>query len=129
MSNDLKNNLTKDIGEPQDSIFAKFVSGQISVPKLYDDTKAMAFRDINPVSPHHILVIPKEPIKGIASANEDQIEILGHLLWVAAEVARQQGLEPDGYRLVINQGFNGQQSVPWLHVHLIAGRKLNWPPG
>jgi len=76
-----------------------------------------------------ILVIPKVGIAGISTAEAKHEHILGRLLLTAAEIARKEGFEKDGYRLVINEGKNGQQTVPWIHVHLIAGRQLTWPPG
>jgi histidine triad (HIT) family protein len=80
-------------------------------------------------APTHVLVIPKKPIASVSSAVADDRFVLGHLLFTAAEIARKHGFATDGYRLVINDGPHGQQSVPWLHVHLLGGRQMRWPPG
>ncbi|ONL97496.1 14 kDa zinc-binding protein [Zea mays] len=93
-------------------------------------SQVLAFRDINPQAPTHILIIPKvkDGLTGLAKAEERHIEILGYLLYVAKVVAKQEGLE-DGYRVVINDGPSGCQSVYHIHVHLLGGRQMNWPPG
>jgi histidine triad (HIT) family protein len=96
--------------------------------KVWEDELCGAFRDINPQAPVHILVVPREPLPGIGSVQDGHEALVGHLLHVAARVAEQEGLSR-GYRLVINQGEHGQQTVPHLHVHLIGGRQLSWPPG
>lgn len=111
------------------TIFAKIIAGEIPADKVYEDDQAIAFRDINPQAPVHILVIPRKPLVSVASANEGDRALLGHLLLVAAGIARDLGLEEDGYRLVTNIGDHGGQSVPHLHVHLLGGRALGWPPG
>eukprot|EP01089_Gocevia_fonbrunei_P018545 TRINITY_DN6298_c0_g1_i1.p1 TRINITY_DN6298_c0_g1~~TRINITY_DN6298_c0_g1_i1.p1 ORF type:complete len:179 (-),score=25.49 TRINITY_DN6298_c0_g1_i1:62-598(-) len=113
----------------EDTIFAKIVSGEIPCKKVYEDGTTLAFHDIAPKAPVHILVIPKKPIGGISSMKQDEEGILGHMMYVAKEVAQAQGIDESGYRLVINDGEHGQQSVHWLHVHIIGGRQLAWPPG
>jgi histidine triad (HIT) family protein len=96
---------------------------------VYETERVLAFRDINPVAAVHVLVIPKKPIESIATAVQTDAEILGELMLAAAEVARQEGLEPSGYRVVTNIGADGGQTVFHLHLHVIGGRPLNWPPG
>ena len=88
----------------------------------------MVFKDINPQAPTHLLIIPKKPIVKVADASEADKELLGHLMWVAGEVAREIGVE-DAFRLVINNGAKAGQSVFHLHLHLLSGRSFSWPPG
>ncbi len=110
-------------------VFCQIVAGERSARIVYEDEHVMAFHDVNPVAPTHILVIPRQHITGplhVDAANEDAI---GHLVTVAAQIAQQEGIAEDGYRLVLNQGRNGGQSVFHLHMHLLAGRRLRWPPG
>ena len=111
------------------TIFQKIIDGEIPAKVVFEDDLSMAFHDVAPQAPIHILVIPKRAIQGISGVCEADKELLGHLLWVASVVATQQGVSADGYRLVINDGTDGGQSVPHLHVHLLAGRAMNWPPG
>ena len=111
------------------NIFAKILRGEIPCDKVYENDHALAFRDINPQTPVHILVIPKEHIVNLLDAEEDHAELLGHLMLVAAKVARDQGLEEDGFRLVANNGAGVGQTVFHLHLHIIGGRSLSWPPG
>jgi histidine triad (HIT) family protein len=111
------------------TIFGKIIRGEIPSDKVYEDDRALAFKDINPAAPVHILVIPKEHIVNLLDAEEDHAELLGHLMLVAAKVAREQGLEEDGFRLVANNGAGVGQTVFHLHLHIIGGRSLSWPPG
>jgi histidine triad (HIT) family protein len=110
-----------------DSIFGKIARGEIPTPLIYEDDRAVAFRDIAPQAPVHVLVIPREPIARLSEARDDQTELLGHLLNVARRVAAQEGLED--FRLVVNDGAGAGQSVFHLHVHVLGGRPLAWPPG
>ncbi|KAJ7524780.1 hypothetical protein O6H91_17G021300 [Diphasiastrum complanatum] len=112
------------------TIFDKILSKQIPSTVVYEDEKVLAFRDISPQAPTHIILIPKERdgLTQLSKAEERHEEILGHLLYVAKVVAQQEGLD-DGFRIVINDGPNGCQSVYHLHLHLLGGRKLGWPPG
>jgi histidine triad (HIT) family protein len=112
-----------------DTIFGRILRGEIPARKVYEDERAIAFRDVNPQAPVHVLVIPREWITGLEAAKPEHEPLLGHLLLVAAEVARREGIAESGYRLVINQGPHGQQSVFHLHVHVIGGRQMEWPPG
>jgi histidine triad (HIT) family protein len=111
------------------TLFEKIVARQIPARVVYEDDRVIAFHDINPQAPTHVLVVPKQPIPRIAEAGEGDQELLGYLLGRAAAVARQLGLEQRGYRLVINNGPDGGESVPHLHCHLLGGRPLGWPPG
>lgn len=111
-----------------DTIFGKILRKEIPCNFIYEDEKCVAFNDVNPQAPVHFLVIPKKPIAMLSEAGEKDVEILGHLLLTAKKVAQDQGLE-NGYRLVINNGKDGAQSVYHLHIHIMGGRQMNWPPG
>lgn len=110
-----------------DTIFGKILKGDIPCDEVYSDDRCLAFRDIAPQAPVHVLVIPRQPIESLRSATSGDEELLGHLLLVAARVARQEGLED--FRTVINSGAAAGQTVFHLHVHVIGGRSLDWPPG
>lgn len=112
-----------------DTIFGRILRGEIPANIIYQDEVCIAFRDINPQAPVHVLVIPREHVASVAHAGPEHRALMGHLLWAAAEVARREGIADDGYRLVTNIGRHGQQSVEHLHIHLIGGRQLEWPPG
>lgn len=111
-----------------DCLFCKIASGAIPVERVYEDDRVLAFPDINPQAPTHVLVIPKEHIASHAHAAAEHSDLLGHLLWVVGEIARAKKLHR-GYRLVINTGPDGGQTVDHLHVHLLGGRAMSWPPG
>jgi len=112
-----------------DNIFAKIIAKEIPAPIVYEDERALAFRDISPKAPTHILILPKKKIANVSETTASDEALLGHLLTVAAEVARKEGIDGTGYRLVINKGPHAGESVPHLHVHLLGGRPMNWPPG
>jgi len=112
-----------------DTIFAKIVRGEIPVKKVWDDELCIAIHDINPQAPTHVLVIPRDPIETVDDVSPDQKALLGHLTWVATEIARREGLAADGYRLVWNCKRNGGQEVAHIHLHLLGGRRMKWPPG
>jgi len=111
------------------TIFQKIIDGEIPADKVYEDDEVLAFRDIQPQAPVHVLVIPKQPIVSMAHAEATEGALVGKLMLVAAQVAREAGLEDDGYRLVTNVGRNGGQSVYHLHIHVLGGRPMAWPPG
>lgn len=111
-----------------DTIFGKIIRGEIPARIVHDDERCLAFHDVAPQAPVHVLVIPKQPIASLAAATSDDRDLLGHLVLVATDLARSLGLD-DGYRLVVNCGPDGGQSVDHLHVHLLGGRRLGWPPG
>ncbi|MGE9291921.1 MAG: histidine triad nucleotide-binding protein [Puniceicoccales bacterium] len=110
------------------TLFQKIMDGEIPGDFVHQDDQCIVLRDIDPQAPVHLLVIPRDPIPRVAEAEEEDEGLLGHLLLVAAEMARKLELE-DGFRIVINNGKDGGESVPHLHVHVLGGRALKWPPG
>lgn len=110
-----------------DCIFCRIGRGDIPTVFVAESERAVAFRDMNPQAPLHVLVIPREHIDSLASAGDESL--LGELLGMAARIARDEGYSASGYRVVVNTGSDGGQSVPHLHLHLLAGRHLRWPPG
>ncbi|XP_059692535.1 adenosine 5'-monophosphoramidase HINT2 [Haemorhous mexicanus] len=112
----------------QPTIFSKIIDRSIPATILYEDDKCLVFRDVAPQAPVHFLVIPKRPIPRISRVGPQDTELLGHLMVVAARTAQAEGLA-DGYRLVINDGKHGAQSVYHLHLHVLGGRQMGWPPG
>lgn len=111
------------------TLFEKIVARQIPADVVYEDDRVLAFRDIKPQAPVHILVVPKKAIPRIDEASDEDQSLVGHLVLQAASVARRLGLDRTGFRLVINNGPDGGESVPHLHVHILGGRALGWPPG
>lgn len=111
-----------------DCIFCKIAKGEIPARLVYEDESVVAFADLNPQAPSHVLIIPREHIASLADTTNEHVALLGHLHRVAAKVARHAGLN-DGFRTVINTGADGGQSVLHLHVHLLGGRAMQWPPG
>lgn len=111
-----------------DTIFDKIIRREIPADIVYEDDRCLAFKDVNPTAPTHILVIPKKSIAKLADAEESDAELLGHLLFVAGKVAEGEGVG-DNFRLVINNGEEAGQTVFHLHLHIIGGRPLSWPPG
>jgi histidine triad (HIT) family protein len=112
----------------QETIFSKIIRREIPADIVYEDDLALAFKDISPQAPVHILVIPKKPIPRLADAQSEDSSLLGHLLLTAKHVAEQAGLA-NGYRVVLNTGSDGGQSVYHLHLHILGGRQMAWPPG
>jgi histidine triad (HIT) family protein len=110
------------------TLFEKIIARQIPADIVFEDDQCLAFRDIAPQAPVHILIVPKKHIERVGAASQADRALLGHLLFSAAEIARLEKLA-DGYRIVINNGSNGGETVPHLHVHLLGGRQLSWPPG
>lgn len=111
------------------TLFEKIVARQIPADLVFEDDLVLAFRDIRPQAPVHVLVIPKKAVPRLDEATPADHALLGHLMLKSAEVARRLGLDRTGYRVVINNGPDGGESVPHLHVHLLGGRQLAWPPG
>jgi histidine triad (HIT) family protein len=109
-------------------IFCKIVDGSIPSTAIHEDELCFAFADLHPQAPVHVLVVPREHINSTAEVEQTDRALLGHLLWAAAEIARKQGLAK-GYRIVANTGEDGGQTVEHLHLHLLGGRPLGWPPG
>jgi histidine triad (HIT) family protein len=114
--------------EVMDCLFCKIVAGAIPAKKVFEDELAIAILDINPQAPVHALVIPKKHIASLAKTDAGDKDLLGHLLNVARDLAKEQKLG-NGYRVVINTGANGGQTVDHLHLHLLGGRAMHWPPG
>lgn len=116
-------------GDDAPTIFDKLLSGAIPAKVVYEDDRAFCFRDVNPQAPVHILCIPKvkNGLSMLSKAREDQKELLGHLMYVAGEVGKKEC--PNGFRIVINDGMDGCQSVFHLHLHILGGRQMGWPPG
>ncbi len=110
------------------TLFEKIIAREIPAAIVYEDDLVLAFRDIKPQAPTHVLIVPKKPIPRIAEAKPEDHKLLGHLLLKAAEVARNLGLV-SGFRLVFNNGPDSGEAVPHLHCHIIGGRPLGWPPG
>lgn len=111
------------------TIFQKIIDREVDADIVYEDDQAIAFRDIHPQAPVHVLVIPKKALYSVAAAAEEDAALLGHLMWVSAVVARQEGIAEAGYRIVTNNGSEGGQVVPHLHLHVLGGRAMTWPPG
>jgi len=111
------------------TLFQKICDREIPATIIHEDDLCVGFKDISPKAPVHLLVVPRKPITRIALATADDQALLGHLLLTAAKIAREQGFSDDGFRLVINNGPNGGEAVPHLHVHILAGRQMEWPPG
>ncbi|CAI8007184.1 Histidine triad nucleotide-binding protein 2, mitochondrial [Geodia barretti] len=112
----------------EDTIFSKILRKEVPADIIYEDEMCMAFHDVSPVAPTHFLVIPRNPIPMLSASTDRDTQLLGHLLVVARNLAEKENLS-DGYRIVINNGRDGAQSVYHLHVHVIGGRQLSWPPG
>ena len=111
-----------------DTIFQKIIDKELPADIIYEDELALVFKDINPVAPTHLLIIPKKKIEKVSDAENQDKELLGHLLLVAGKVARDLGID-EAFRLVVNNGAGAQQTVFHLHIHLIAEREFTWPPG
>ena len=117
--------------KPQASktLFEKIVARELPAAIVYEDDLVLAFRDLKPQAPPHVLIIPKKPIPRIAEAKAEDQQLIGHLLLKAAAVANQLGLTQSGFRLVFNDGPDAGEAVPHLHCHIIGGRRMGWPPG
>lgn len=111
-----------------ETIFSKIIRREIPADIVYEDDLTIAFKDIAPQAPVHILVIPKKPLPQLSAAESQDHALMGHLLLTAKRVAEQAGLT-NGYRLVINNGSDGGQTVSHLHLHILGGRQMHWPPG
>jgi histidine triad (HIT) family protein len=112
-----------------DCLFCGIAAGEIPATHVHDDETVVAFRDINPQAPTHILVIPREHIASAADLSPEQHDLWAHLLQVALQLARSEGIDADGFRIVTNVGRSGGQTVAHLHLHLLGGRPMTWPPG
>jgi len=112
-----------------DCIFCKIASGEMESELVYEDDSVVAFSDINPVAPHHILIIPRKHIASINEIGEGEAKLIGRLFLAAGKLAKDLGVDQPGYRCVINTNKDAGQAVFHIHLHLLAGRKLGWPPG
>ena len=112
-----------------DTIFSKIIAGEIDADIVYEDDVVLAFRDINPQAPTHVLVIPREPVATINDLRPEHAEVVGRMYLAAAKVARQEGIADSGYRTVMNCNADGGQTVYHIHLHVLGGRQLTWPPG
>jgi histidine triad (HIT) family protein len=112
-----------------DCLFCKIINGEIPSNKVYEDEKVYAFEDVNPVAPTHILIVPKDHIDSLDTVTDEHQQLLGYMLLVAKDIAREHNLNESGYRVVNNMGEEGGQTVNHLHLHLIGGRSMQWPPG
>jgi histidine triad (HIT) family protein len=112
-----------------DCLFCKFVSGELTPDTVYEDDDVLAFRDINPQAPCHVLIIPKKHIATLNDLTAEDAELMGKLYLAAAKVAKQEGLDEAGYRTLINCNEQAGQTVFHIHLHLLGGRRMNWPPG
>jgi histidine triad (HIT) family protein len=111
------------------TLFEKIIAREIPADIVFEDDQCLALRDISPQAPVHILIVPKKHITRVGAAEADEQALLGHLLLAAADIARRENIASTGYRLVINNGPHGGETVPHLHIHLLGGRPLAWPPG
>ncbi len=111
------------------TLFTKIIDREIPADIVYEDELCLAFRDISPQAPVHVLLIPKEPIPRIAATEPSHQELLGHLMLQVPNIAAQEGIADTGFRTVINNGAHGGETVPHLHIHILGGRPLEWPPG
>ncbi|MGB0992296.1 MAG: histidine triad nucleotide-binding protein [Akkermansiaceae bacterium] len=111
------------------TLFEKICSREIPADIVYEDELCLCFKDIDPQAPTHLLLVPKKPIPRIAAATSDDQSTLGHMMLVVGRIAEQEGFAEAGFRTVINNGSDGGEAVPHLHLHILAGRKLTWPPG
>jgi histidine triad (HIT) family protein len=111
------------------TLFEKIIAREIPAKIVYEDEFVLAFHDIKPQAPTHVLIVPKKPIPRLSEATAEDHKALGHLLLKAADVAKQLGLGDSGFRLVFNNGADAGEAVPHLHGHIMGGRKMNWPPG
>lgn len=115
-------------GHAMSCLFCKIIDGKIPSTPVFQDDLGYAFADVHPQAPVHVLIVPREHISSLSETDERKNALLGHLLLAAAEIARSKGLGK-GYRIVVNTGEEGGQTVDHLHLHLLGGRQLNWPPG
>ncbi|XP_071791874.1 uncharacterized HIT-like protein Synpcc7942_1390 [Asterias amurensis] len=125
---DLARDAARRSSRDKPNIFQKILDGEIKADIIYEDDKCISFRDVNPVAPTHIIVIPRKPIPCLSEAADEDTPLLGHLLTVARKIAATEELK-EGFRIVMNDGRHGAQSIYHLHVHIIGGRQMRWPPG
>lgn len=125
----MENLKTNGRNDEMDCLFCRIISGEIPSSRVYEDEHLYAFRDIAPQAPVHILVVPKLHVSGINELDEESASVASKALVSIRDLAKREGIAESGYRVVINTGKDGQQSVDHLHFHLLGGRTLEWPPG
>lgn len=113
----------------EDCVFCKIIKGEIPCNKVYEDDKVLAFNDINPEAPVHVLIVPKTHVKSIMDLSEDEYQLISHVFKVASKIAKDLKIYEKGFRIVNNIGEDGGQTVPHIHFHVLGGRTLQWPPG
>jgi histidine triad (HIT) family protein len=113
----------------QETVFSKIIRREIPAQIVFESERVLAFKDISPQAPSHIVIIPKKPLKDVLEAKPEDAALLGELVLAAADIARSMGISQEGFRLVINTGASAGQTVFHLHMHLLGGRPLSWPPG
>jgi len=114
---------------PSDCLFCRIISGELPSAQIYSDDAVVAIRDISPQAPTHILLLSRKHVASVRQLAQEDHDLIGTMFAVGAELAKREGIAEDGYRLVVNVGRNGGQSVDHLHVHLLGGRRMTWPPG
>ncbi len=113
----------------EETLFQKIANKEIPAQIVYEDELCVAFRDVSPVAPVHVLLVPRKPIPSIAAAGTEDAELLAHLMLKVRDIALAEGVSESGFRVVLNTGVDGGQTVPHLHIHIIGGRSMQWPPG
>ncbi len=111
------------------TLFQKIADREIPAQIVYEDDRCVAFRDISPAAPVHILLVPRKPVTSLAAAGAEDAELLAHLMLKVGDIARAEGIAEGGFRTVLNTGADGGQTVPHLHIHIMGGRSMQWPPG
>ncbi len=112
-----------------DCIFCEIVSKRMKSEMIHEDEELVAFKDINPQAPVHVLIVPRKHIDSVQDVKQDEAELMGKMVLVAKKIAEANNIDEDGYRLIINNGINGGQTVSHLHLHMLGGRRMTWPPG
>jgi histidine triad (HIT) family protein len=112
-----------------DCIFCEIINKRMKSDLVHEDPEILAFRDINPQAPVHILIVPKQHIESIQEISGDEVSLIGKMVLIAQEIAKSEKIDTRGYRLVLNNGVHGGQTVPHVHLHILGGRRMTWPPG
>jgi histidine triad (HIT) family protein len=113
----------------EETVFSKIIEKKVPAEIIYEDEEVVAFKDINPQAPVHVLIVPRKPIPKLTDADESDTAILGKIVMIARQIAKDFNLDQEGFRLLLNEGKNGGQTIYHLHFHLLGGRRLMWPPG
>jgi histidine triad (HIT) family protein len=121
--------IVRDVNKMTDCIFCKIVDNKAKATIVHQDDQATAFRDVNPIAPTHILIVPNKHIESVNALETEDEQLMGHLFHVARQLAEQEGIAKSGYRLITNTGVHGGQTIPHLHIHLIGGQRMKYPMG